>query len=86
MIVDESADIDYAAKKAAITAFANFGQVCIRCDYVLCHESKFKEFTQLTKQYAEQYHQDGSCKEVFGHCISDFHQKRLCGMLKDHGG
>jgi aldehyde dehydrogenase (NAD+) len=39
MIVDKGSNIKYAASKAALGAFANFGQTCIRPDYCLVEYS-----------------------------------------------
>ena len=44
MVVDESADIDWSAKKCLYGKLSNFGQICIAPDYVFIHESKFDEF------------------------------------------
>jgi aldehyde dehydrogenase (NAD+) len=38
-VVDESANVSFAAKKIAWGRFANSGQVCIAPDYILCHYS-----------------------------------------------
>jgi aldehyde dehydrogenase (NAD+) len=37
-IIDESADVDFAARKVAFGRFYNSGQTCLATDYVLCHE------------------------------------------------
>ena len=56
MIVDESADVEFAAWKAALWGFFNSGQTCIRPDYVLIHTSKVDEFiTHLTKALEDWY-------------------------------
>ena len=38
-IIDESADVDLAARKIASTKFFNCGQTCVTTDYALVHES-----------------------------------------------
>ena len=40
VVVDTSADIDFAATKIAFARFNNSGQTCISTDYVIVHESK----------------------------------------------
>jgi len=44
VIVDIDADSTFAAKKVLVGKLANFGQVCMAPDYVLCHESKVETF------------------------------------------
>lgn len=39
LIVDKSADLDFAANKCCYGKFQNAGQTCIGVDYVLVHES-----------------------------------------------
>ena len=45
VVVDETADVAYAAERAAASAFAYAGQVCISAQRVLVHESVAGEFT-----------------------------------------
>jgi len=40
LIIDESADVDFAAMKCVFGKFQNGGQICIGVDYVLVHESQ----------------------------------------------
>lgn len=46
VVVDTSADIDFAATKIAFARFNNSGQTCISTDYVIVHESKEKQFIE----------------------------------------
>ncbi len=45
--IDDSADLESAAKKCAIGAFANSGQVCISLQRIYVSKSVAKEFSQL---------------------------------------
>src|SRR5918911_1638148 len=45
VIVDETADVDYAVGRTALSAFAYAGQVCISAQRVLVHRSVAEEFT-----------------------------------------
>ena len=47
VIVDETADVSYAAERTAAAAFAYAGQVCISAQRVLVQESVAEEFTGL---------------------------------------
>ena len=45
-VVDETADVDFAAAKVVWARFNNSGQTCISTDYVLVHESIKKAFLE----------------------------------------
>ncbi|HST53724.1 MAG TPA: aldehyde dehydrogenase family protein [Pyrinomonadaceae bacterium] len=45
VIVDETADLNYAVERTAASAFAYAGQVCISAQRVLVHESIAEDFT-----------------------------------------
>jgi glyceraldehyde-3-phosphate dehydrogenase (NADP+) len=53
VIVDETADITYAAERTAASAFAYAGQVCISAQRVLVHERVAEEFTGRFVRLAE---------------------------------
>lgn len=44
VIIDETADLDYAAERAAFAAFVYAGQVCISAQRLLVHESAAERF------------------------------------------
>jgi len=52
--IDESADLDIAAKKCAVGAFANSGQVCISLQRIYVHEKVADAFAALLAQEANQ--------------------------------
>lgn len=85
-VVDETADIDFAARKVAWGRYANAGQICVAPDYVLVHEKVTSKFNDLLKKYIKEFWDEGRNVKDAGRAITDWHQKRLCGMLKDHGG
>jgi glyceraldehyde-3-phosphate dehydrogenase (NADP+) len=45
LIVDETAELGYAVERAALSAFAYAGQVCISAQRLLVHESVAEQFT-----------------------------------------
>jgi aldehyde dehydrogenase (NAD+) len=53
MIVDKSADLDYAAAKVATMSFLNAGQFCIRADYCLVETSLMNSFVQKLQENLE---------------------------------
>ena len=52
--IDESADLETAAKKCAVGAFANSGQVCISLQRIYVHESVADVFAGLLAEEAKQ--------------------------------
>ncbi len=52
--IDESADLDTAAKKCAVGAFVNSGQVCISLQRIYVHEKVADTFAALLAQEANQ--------------------------------
>lgn len=85
-IVDETADVDFAAKKVVWGRYANAGQVCVAPDFVLVHEKILDKFNSLLKKYIKEFWDEGRNVKDAGRAITDWHSKRLCAMLKDHGG
>jgi len=81
MIVDTSADIDYAAVKMPASAFQNSGQVCIRTDYAFVHESLIDEFMKKMLIAAEAITEGGKFKQLLGHVINKESTQRLCSLL-----
>lgn len=53
VVIDETADLDLAAKKVAFGRFVNAGQTCIAPDYVLCPNSKIESFIKLLENYIQ---------------------------------
>lgn len=86
MIVDESADMEYAAWKAALWGFFNSGQTCIRPDYVLIHASKTEEFIKLLTKAMEEWYEGGKIKDNLGHVVNDAQVENLCKLMADHQG
>ena len=79
LIVDKSANLEYAAMKAALGAFINFGQTCIRPDYCLVEYTVIHKFVEELKKNLKDYD-----KDILGHSISGFHYERVCQLLADH--
>jgi acyl-CoA reductase-like NAD-dependent aldehyde dehydrogenase len=52
--IDESADLEIAAKKCAVGAFANSGQVCISLQRIYVHEKVADVFAALLAEEAKQ--------------------------------
>lgn len=54
-IIDETADINIAAKRIAWAKFINNGQICIAPDYILIHQSVKNKFVQKVGEYLKKY-------------------------------
>ncbi len=52
--IDESADLESAAKKCAVGAFANSGQVCISLQRIYVHQNVADDFAKLLASEASQ--------------------------------
>jgi len=70
-IVDETADIDFSAKRLAIGGFANAGQVCISVQRIYVHENIYDDFLSKFKLAVESLPVGDPTKEdtVFGPLI-----------------
>ena len=49
-IVDQTADVEIAAKRIMWGKFMNAGQICIAPDYVFVHKSQFNTFIKASKK------------------------------------
>ena len=52
-VVDESADLDFTAKRLAIGGFANAGQICIAVQRIYVHQNIYDEFLEKFKKEVE---------------------------------
>ncbi len=83
-IVDETANVDTAARRIAWAKFTNNGQICIAPDYVFVHESKKDEFLQKFKENIESsYGLDARRSESYARIVNHRHYQRLSGYIED---
>jgi len=59
IIVDKSADMDYAVSKIATISFINSGQLCIRADYCLIESSLVNTFVKKLHEKLEHMYKLG---------------------------
>jgi aldehyde dehydrogenase (NAD+) len=78
VIVDETANIDEAAKKVAFGKFYNCGQICIAPDYVLVHERVRGAFLAKLKTAIDSLGQPAR-----GIIVNDRHASRLHRLFDD---
>lgn len=85
-VIDDSADIEFAAKKVAFGRYLNAGQICIAPDFCLVSAKVQDKFIEYLKKYITEFWDDGKNKADYGNVINDFHNDRICSMLQDHKG
>lgn len=81
-IVDETADINLAAKRIVFGKFINCGQTCVAPDYIYCHESiKEKLISALKKEIERQYGANPIENENYGKIINEKHFSRINSLI-----
>lgn len=80
-IIDETADLKFAARRIAFGKFINAGQTCIAPDYVYVHESVKDAFIEAMNAVIAQHdHQP----DHFTRIIHDGHFDRLVRLIEPH--
>ncbi len=83
-IVDETANIDAAARRIAWGKFLNNGQVCIAPDYVFVHKSKKAAFLEATKKYIQKFYTEDASKETsYARIVNNHHHQRVSSYVAD---
>lgn len=83
-IIDETANIDAAARRTAWGKFVNNGQICIAPDYVFVHNSKKEQFLASIKKYLTQYYSEDSTQEPsYCRMVNQKHFARVNSYIED---
>ncbi|MCA6494128.1 MAG: aldehyde dehydrogenase family protein [Chitinophagaceae bacterium] len=83
-IVDESADIDQAAKRIMWSKLFNTGQICVTVDHCYVHKKIKDEFIAACKKYIIQFYgEDASQSKDYGFIINDKNFDRIVGYLDE---
>lgn len=83
-IIDETANIDTAARRTAWGKFINNGQICIAPDYIFVHESKKAAFLEGVKKYITLfYSEDASAEPSYCRMVNRKHFERVSHYIKD---
>lgn len=83
-IVDQTADIDMAAKRTAWAKFVNNGQVCIAPDYLYVHEKKKDKFIKAFKKYTSRFYGEQAISESsYARIVNQRHFTRIKGYIDD---
>lgn len=81
-IVDESANLQLAARRIVFGKYLNCGQTCVAPDYVLCaREVKAQLIDEIIRQIKLQYGEQPLENENYGKIINRKHFDRLCGLI-----
>ncbi len=82
-IVDESADLDVAARRIAWGKFMNAGQTCVAPDYVLVHEAVEAELVaKLGETIRRFYGEDPKQSKHYARVVNERHHARLTELLE----
>lgn len=83
-IVDETANIETAARRIAWGKYVNNGQVCIAPDYVFVHESKKEEFLKAVAKQIDTFYKNDAEKETsYARIVNKSHFKRVKSYIDD---
>jgi aldehyde dehydrogenase (NAD+) len=81
-IVDETADLDTAARRIVVGKFVNAGQTCVAPDHVLVHDSVHDALlNRLVSTVRELYGDDPQRSPDYARIINDRHHARLTRLL-----
>ena len=83
-IVDETADIERAAKGINFGKFLNAGQTCIAPDYVYVHETVKDKFIAAAVQHLrDTYGEDAGDSADYAKIVNERHYERISAMLAE---
>ncbi|GKW45063.1 aldehyde dehydrogenase [Planococcus sp. NCCP-2050] len=86
-IVDQTANLDLAAKRIAWGKLMNTGQTCVAPDYICVHESVKEEFMKkLKKTIRNFYGKDAQTSPDYGRIVSAQHFDRLSAIIDQEQG
>lgn len=83
-IVDDTANLDAAARRIAWAKFTNNGQICIAPDYLFVHETKKDEFIDKLKANIESFYGlDARRSDSYARIVNQRHYQRLTRYIDD---
>lgn len=83
-IVDQTADVDTAAKRIAWGKYLNNGQICIAPDYLFVHQTKKQELIDRVKKYLKIYYTEDPAQESsYNRMVNNRHYRRVKGYMDD---
>ena len=89
-IIDETADIDLAARNILWGKFTNGGQTCIAPDYIYVHDSVREAFLQKAAEVLKSAYGSSDAEQARSPCLTHIvnqrHTQRVAAMLDDARG
>ncbi len=83
-IVDETANLEIAARRIVWGKFINSGQTCVAPDYLLVHHSVKAALLEKMKKYIHQFYGEEACmSDSFPKIINEKHFDRLLDLIKN---
>ncbi len=83
-IIDETANINTAAKRIVWGKFLNSGQICIAPDYVYVHESKKEALIKAMQGYLHTFFgEDAKNSDSFPRIVNKGHTERIINLIED---
>ena len=83
-IVDETANLDIAAKRIVWGKFLNAGQTCVAPDYLWVHQSIKNELIPKMHKYIEEFYgSDPLSNPDYPNIINSKHFNRLLGLMQN---
>lgn len=84
-LIEETANVDIAAKRCAWGKFLNAGQTCVAPDYVLVPQSLQDEFVERMKFHLDAFYGENTKSSVdYPRIINEKHFDRLKGLIIEH--
>lgn len=80
-LIEESANLDMAAKRCAWGKFLNAGQTCVAPDYVLIPRKMQEQFIKSLKNYIDQFYGDVKSSLDYPRIINQKHFDRLTSLV-----
>jgi len=84
VIVDQTSNLDLAAKRIVWGKYTNAGQTCIAPDYLYVHRSVKPELLSKMKHYIKEFYGENPLSnEEYTHIVNHRHFKRLTSYLSE---
>lgn len=81
-VVDQTANLEVAAKRIVWGKLMNTGQTCVAPDYICVHESVKEQFTRLLIKSIKSFYGDNAQdSQDYGRIVNDKHVERLAGII-----
>jgi len=82
-VIDESADVDFAAQKCTFARFNNSGQTCLSTDYILVHSKLKQQFLDGVRKYVKEFYGENPKESGdMGKMVNEWHCGRLEGLIE----